>query len=366
MVASPAGTWLRREDIVPYLLANDLISPAVVVDGDVRVVDVSRRNSNHRVEFGDGGLLVKQAPHPRARRSLAHEATVLAALWASGDRRLTGHLPPLARWDDAAGLLVLGLAPPATRGLYSVLAGSRRFAPRLAAEVGALLARTHRRGPLAGLGEPAAPPTLSLHLPDVATVADSSRGALQLIGMVQADRELRSALDEVRRDWRPDGLVHGDAKWDNLLVLPAGTRRRLWLVDWELAGPGDGRWDVATVLASYLQLWVTMIPVTGTEAAADLPHARYPLAAMRPSMRALLGAWLRGHDYDQVRRVEELLGVARLLGARLVVTVFEYVQLAHGMWGSLVRLLQLAAHLLTRPEETFAAVLGDRLDRVGP
>src|SRR5262249_6009957 len=156
--------------------------------------------------------------------------------------------------------------------------------------------------------------------------ADSSRGALHLVGVLQGDRELWAALDGVRRDWRPGGLVHGDAKWDNVLVVPAARRPDLWLVDWELTGPGDGRWDLATALPTFLQLWVTTPPVTGPRAAADLPHARYPLVAMQPAMRALLAAWLCARGGGAASRRDDLVGVARLCGARLVVTVFEYVQ----------------------------------------
>jgi aminoglycoside phosphotransferase (APT) family kinase protein len=356
-----AAPLLRRDEVVPYLIARDLLPAATVVDQGARVVDASRRNSNHRVELADGsGLLIKQAPHAESRRSLTREATVLSALWASAARRrITNHLAPLLHWDQAGAVLVLGDVRRDAPTLHAVAAGGG-FSASLARALGHLLARVSRVPLTPPLRLPAYPFALTVHRPDVALVTDASPATLQLIRLVQADRAVHRALDDIQRDWRADSFIHGDAKWDNVVVLPrpSGGRVRLRLVDWELAGLGDRRWDVATALATFVQQWVIGMPVSGSDPTADLARAPFPLGPVRPAMQALLEGWLDGLGPDVSDRGDELAGVARLCGARLVVTAFEYVQMATAVWASLIRLLQVAKHLLLTTMPALTAVLG--------
>jgi hypothetical protein len=96
---------LGLDDALPELLARGLIDPADVVDGGVRIVAVSRRHRNLRVERRSGaGYLVKQADpgEPGGRRTLAAEARFLdfcrgepgAAAVARFQPRLLSHRGP--------------------------------------------------------------------------------------------------------------------------------------------------------------------------------------------------------------------------------------------------------------------------------
>ena len=43
----------------------------------------------------------------------------------------------------------------------------------------------------------------------------------------------------------PGALVHGDVKWDNVVLDPHGMQ----LFDWELSGAGDPAWDLGSAVA---------------------------------------------------------------------------------------------------------------------
>ena len=40
--------------------------------------------------------------------------------------------------------------------------------------------------------------------------------------LIQQHRDLETLLDALGSEWRFDSLVHGDMKWDNVVVFPAG------------------------------------------------------------------------------------------------------------------------------------------------
>ena len=80
----------------------------------------------------------------------------------------------------------------------------------------------------------------------------NTRRKLSLSEVLKIGRATAKALAKVHAC----GVIHGDIKWDNFLVLPDGGVR---LVDWELADFGDPSWDAGSVLQGFLTSWVTSI-----------------------------------------------------------------------------------------------------------
>ena len=93
--------------------------------------------------------------------------------------------------------------------------------------------------------------------------------------------------------WRPETLIHGDIKSDNILVaapLDGGESEAqwLWIVDWELVQIGDPAWDLGSALHDYLILWTSSMPLRPDRSVAEMINqARYPLSVLRPAIRAL-------------------------------------------------------------------------------
>ena len=157
----------------------------------------------------------------------------------------------------------------------------------------------------------------------------------------------------------PDGaLVHGDLRWDNCLaVAAAGSRRRtrVLLVDWELAGPGVGGFDVGTVLAEYLRAWVGSIPIVDPARSRPARRPRgHPLARMRPAMQAFWSAYGPASPAPPLRRVVELAAV------RLLQTAVERAQGLACASAHVVTLVQLADNMLRTPDDAAATLLGLR------
>ena len=155
--------------------------------------------------------------------------------------------------------------------------------------------------------------------------------------------------------------MHGDLRWENCLALPApGARRRtrVLLVDWELAGRADPAFDVGSVLAEYLRVWVGSVPIV---------EAGRPRPARRLRARHPLAAHAAGHPRVLVvvpprpARSRRRCGASiELAAVRLLQTAIERAQGLSAPSAHVVTLVQLADNMLRRPEDAALGLLGLR------
>jgi len=355
---------LDHADVMPYLLERDLISARAVVDGGLRIVDMSRRNRVFVVTAdGEPGLVVKQ-PSDADDDGVRHEAVVLERLRAA-DHRLAARLPAPVSYDPAAGVLVLEAAPDAQDLRERHAHG--RFSRELAAQAGQTLALLHAMAP-ATLGDHEGPLNLSwalqLHRPSLKAAQHMTGAASELVRTIQRSQELCAALDELHASWRDDAVIHGDIRWDNVLTgrAPTGTsprRSRLLLVDWESAGRGDPSLDLGAFFGEYLYAWLRSIPIVDPEDPGRLlAHAGRPLARMRPALSAFWLSYAR-HSSAAAPELGRLLRRAASCAAvRVLTCAFEGSASRHELPGSAYFALQLSLKILGRPDEAVAHLLG--------
>ena len=348
---------LAQSEIAHYLLSLGLVKPRAVVDEGLTVVDASRRNSVFLVTTATGPAFAVKQARPGTVATLAHETAVLGVLAASD---LASTVPAVVHHDPAARCLVL--RTPAGARDWNEHHAAGRFSPASARVLGRTLAVLHALPP-DGVGTlPAGVDRtwgLALPEPPRALLLGLSTGALDLVARVQASRPLCERLDELREAQVDDAMVHGDLRWDNCLaVARAGSRRRtrLLLVDWELAGRGAAGFDVATVLAEYLRVWVGSIPIAEpADPGRLLPWARHPLWRMRPAVKAFWAAYrVASAGHPPLRRLIELTAVCLLQAA---------VEQAQGLdkpSAHVMILVQLADNLLRSPEAAARNLLGLR------
>jgi Ser/Thr protein kinase RdoA (MazF antagonist) len=358
---------LTERDVIPYLLQKQLVSAAALVDGDLAVLEASRRNCTFHVVCGHGpGYVLKQGIDPASRATVAHEAVIYQALQPLAPTTgLASALPWYYGYDPHAHVLLLERVPAAASLRH--LPGRRGRVPTgLAAAMGQVLGALH------SLPRPADPPTacalgatrppgvLGLHRPGLGLFQTVSRANLQLITMVQSSPALGQCLEALEQMWQAEALIHGDIKWDNWLAGDAPARApRAVLVDWEFAGYGDPCWDVGAVFADYLSLWLFSIPLTGaTPPEHLLALARYPLAALHPALRAFWQAYVRRRALDTPTAQRTLLRAVHYGAARLLQKGFEQLQTAPQLLGTTVCLVQLSLNIFQRPHEAAATLLG--------
>ena len=359
--AQQAGSGaLAQQDVVPYLLASGLTTPAAIVDGALVVHDRSSRNRNYAVQAGTGpSLLLKQGIGRDGAAAVAREAAAYRRLAAEPAFR--SYLPRPFGYDEHRGVLALEVVAdaPDLRTYHLVRGGFPVTPGRL---LGRALGTLHRlTSDRAAEPRPAwAPSPLWIHRPDLSVMRDASAAGLQLIKLVQHAPGLPRAIDDLRAGWRPSAVVHLDVKWDNCLLARhprTGRASVLKLIDWEAASPGDPCWDIGSALGQYLSAWVFSIPVTGAVPPERFPElALHPLEAMHPALRACWAAYVRAlGEPDETAR---LIRTVRYAAVRLIQTALEAAQMTDQLTGPLVLHVQLAANMLTRPHEAAVHLLG--------
>ncbi|MDX5318038.1 MAG: aminoglycoside phosphotransferase family protein [Actinomycetes bacterium] len=342
---------ISAEALPRTLIDLGLLDAAGVVEHGCEVTGAGRRNQNHVVRAGPVGLFVK-SPRQRDDRGLIdHEATVAEHLAGAG---MADVVPTLrGRLPDSAGA-VYRLEPGET--LHAMIAASRRPVILPVRAAAAALARLHDGAP--GPGRPISPLPLLVPCPPIALVTSFSAGGRELLRVVQREEAMMSALEELAARWQPESFVHGDVKWDNVIVRGAGSsgrRTRAVLVDWELAGTGDWRWDVGSFVSEYLRLWLLSFPVIETWAPDLLLHrARFPLQRAQPSLRAFVSAYTRYRGVP----LDPAGDLVPFVAARLLQSAFEMSAENPRLDGRSLLMTQVSANMVREPVRAASVLLG--------
>lgn len=170
---------------------------------------------------------------------------------------------------------------------------------------------------------------------------------------VAAMQAIDGEVDRLRREWRHRSLVHADLREDNLLFGEPGTAEpAVRIVDWELAGFGDPRYDVGVVVGQLLLAWLRAAgDVRGVTGAADdaWPVARRNVGVFLAAYRQLATTTVGADDDLPVLRYAGLFLVQQAV-VRLE-RIGEIGRLGHLcllVGGQLVRRPDAAAELLLR------------------
>jgi Phosphotransferase enzyme family len=182
-----------------------------------------------------------------------------------------------------------------------------------------------------------------------------SAGGIELLKLLQRSRGLQEGLSAIAPP-AGDALVHGDLRWENLLVTPA-PEPRVWLVDWEMGGAGERAWDAGCFAAACVSAWLCSIPgVPGVPPDRLAAEAALPLDALAPGLAAF---WTGYRRTGPESHSEAWAGrCAQLAAVRLVYRGFECTALDVDLQPTPVAHLQVAAHVLDDPVRAAHELLG--------
>jgi len=168
---------------------------------------------------------------------------------------------------------------------------------------------------------------------------------LELIRRIQAARLLRQLIEAMSSVWVADALCHNDLRLDNILYTPRRSRPVLTLVDWELCRAGWSAWDVACVMASYVELWAVL-------ASNRTPRT---MAGWQPLLRGMVEEYV--HTSGD-RAAPDAITVSRLVAVRLLQSALEYSQRSRQITRESVVLLELATSFARQPLVCWVHILG--------
>jgi len=357
--------YVTSTNLVHYLIARGHVTRQSVVSGEFSVTEVAGRNRSFRVARGDDrSLFVKQIKEldQTTIDSLRREAVCYRV---TSDHRfdlLREITPSLVDYDPARHLLIVELIVGAENltqchrrlGNYPVIL-AERLGKALAA-----VPETSREIPPGELDEslfPGLPPwSFSFHEQDTHTLNPALQ---QLLEIVRADDRFCQELDSLRDGWQVDGLIHGDLKWSNCLVSPDENEQpRIHLIDWELADLGDPLWDIAGVLQGYLSEWILHASLDSESTPEEfLQNFGDVFSSMQPAMR---GLWRSYNDclIDQDESPERVERCMRYVGARMLMTVIEYLNWSGELDHNRMTMIGFSRKILCDPREAALLLLG--------
>ncbi|MBN3899139.1 MAG: phosphotransferase [Nostoc sp. NOS(2021)] len=186
--------------------------------------------------------------------------------------------------------------------------------------------------------------------------------ALKFYVLYQQYESLESAIADLAYDWNPCCLTHNDLKLNNILVHSRWEKLDnclVRLIDWEACSWGDPAFDLGTLLASYLGIWLKSLVVDPTiELEESLHLALTPLEILQPSIIALIRAYINtfpmilSYRSDFISRVIQFAGLALIHQIQDMITCRKYFNNAD------ICMLQVAKNLLTMPEQAVLTIFG--------
>lgn len=354
---------LAHSDVAAYLLEAGLFDRSATPVGSLRVLELSGRNRVLAVAGpGTAGYVVKQSD-PRDGDFLAREVAVLRQL-VEAEPRLAPYVPTPVFFDAQRRTLVCELVGDATD--LAAFYARGRFPPLLARRLGGALALLHAVDPRALDEMPATRDTLGVGVPpnppSLGVVLSMSDAGVELLRLLQASSELCERLADLN-DSRDDvAIIHGDLRPNNCVAFSragAGRRTRIALVDWELARRGDPHVDLGAVLGEHLHVWLWSMSVfDGSDLRQAPHHARHPLDAMQPAIRAFWRGYLGTRQKQDAGPRPSLRRAVEFSAVRLVEVAFERAQTDAALDPRAGLALQLGLNVLRRPTEAAVHLFG--------
>ncbi|MFN9402729.1 MAG: phosphotransferase [Dolichospermum sp.] len=186
--------------------------------------------------------------------------------------------------------------------------------------------------------------------------------ALQFHLLYQRYETLESAIADLAYQWQPCCLTHNDLQLNNILIHSRWQQSDnclIRLIDWEACGWGDPAFDLGTLLASYLSIWLSSLIVDSTlELEESLNLAMIPLEVLQPSLLALIRAYLHAFPSILEHHQDFIVRVIKFAGLALIQQIQNIIQCQKSFDNRDLCKLEIAKNLLTIPEQSVLTILG--------
>lgn len=185
---------------------------------------------------------------------------------------------------------------------------------------------------------------------------------LKFYELYQRYDSLSQALVELGNTSTPTCLTHNDLKLNNILVHNNWVQpdfQTIRIIDWERSDWGDPAFDLGTLIASYLQLWLGSLVVSKSLLIEEsLSLAIVPLDRVQPSIASLTRAYLQSFPEILIDRPDFLERVIQFAGLGLIQGIQAEIDYQKTLGNISIAQLQVAKTLLCRPIQSMPTVFG--------
>jgi hypothetical protein len=362
--------FVDTNNIAYFLAERRLLTFESVVDGDFMIVDQSSRNRNLKVvRRKSPGFFIKQLAYrtPEYAQTFELEATCYRlAKQHQTFRPLHSLLPEFHYFDPVNYILVLELLPNG-ESLWEYHQRVGRFPLEIARLQGEKLGVYHSQVKVNGqedelkIFKRQVPWILSIHETNPMYLGQVSQGNSQLIQTLQMYPEFQLALANIKAGWTCTALIHGDIKWENLMLCrkEEGASVELKIIDWEIADIGDECWDAGAILQAYLSFWIFSLPLgNGTELAAAAAASPFDTEGIKPALAAYWASYSASRNLDESSSRQMLLRCMSCAAARMIQTAYEGIQTSPQISQHALCQLQMSMNILRDPAAAIRDLMG--------
>ncbi len=186
--------------------------------------------------------------------------------------------------------------------------------------------------------------------------------ALKFYVLYQQYESLEAAIAELASEWNPCCITHNDLKLDNILLHSRWQQLDdclVRLIDWEACGWGDPAFDLGTLIASYLGIWLDSVVVDPTIDLEESLHlAVIPLEVLQPSILILIRTYLDTFPKILEYRSDFILRAIQFAGLTLIHRIEEMLKCRKYFENRGVLMLHVAKNILTMPHESILTIFG--------
>ena len=227
-------------------LELDLLTARAAVGDGVRCRDLSQSNGVALIESGRDRWVVKDASKPpTAEGSWRRELAVYRNI--TDCEQVAGLAPGLIAHSETHRLFIVeALVDQWLR--FDRCDLRTKWSGDVARNLGRALARWHTQTTRFEAIDPIRPWLLDARTGDRLEAFKHNTKLAETLDRVLGNSDLSRALERIDAGWRSNCLMHGDIRFANVFFHVDGTIR---LIDWETAGWGDARWDVAGALQEF-------------------------------------------------------------------------------------------------------------------
>lgn len=347
--------FLTATNIVYYLLERGYVNSTDVLYGEVKIIEAGRRNRNFKVLVRESGLFLKQVKtvDPLENTTLQREAECygLARQYSAWAQVMTNYLG----FDQARKCLALEMLPNAENFVeYQFYGGVLDGA--LAESVGEAFASFHSLCPVLDAAEltsvsiPRRVPWILFFHRDNNRV---SRGVIALGDRIRSDSLLSSEMDRLSDAWSRTTWIHGDMKWDNLLLCDEKDgRHKVIIIDWELFDLGDPLWDVGGFIHSFMVSSIgRRLKAAPSDDGHDIGLVMEDFKHSNLFLSSMWGHYATKRNFGVRESRLELLRTMEFAAARMLQTAFEGLYYRDSISNEAEYLLGMAKHILANTSQ---------------
>ncbi|MEH2245627.1 phosphotransferase family protein [Nostoc sp.] len=368
---------LNSHNVVDYLVEQELCNQSE--QPPIKIEPVAAKNFNLLVTLsGDRKLLVKQERHNQEGKA----AGEFLSEWRIQEflqrfphlGNYHSFLPEVLHFDRENSIIVFRYLDD-YRDLMDFYTKEKSFSTEIAIAIGNILGTIHRNTFNRQEYQELFSKNSDNFMADQVShlVQRLERVEPEIFGLVPGDGlkffalyqrydSLGQAIAQLGNAVTPSCLTHNDLKLNNILLYKDwqdSTNNIVRLIDWERSAWGDPAFDLGTLIASYVQIWLGSLVISNSLSIEEsLRLAITPLELLQPSIATLTQAYLNIFPEILEHRPDFLQQVVQFIGFALIQQIQAMIQYQKSFGNMGIAMLQVAKTLLSRPVQSMPTIFG--------